>query len=197
MGVGWTGTCVGGDHAQDARDLWIAFGREFNMHRLTVLVAALAAFLLSTSAGAATITYFVYIDGLQEGNASTATGSATVILDDVANTLDVSMTYTGLSSPTNNAHIHCCSLPPTPAPVIIPWVPPFVLGATSGTFNNVFALTPTQVTQIKSGQSYINLHTVNFPGGEIRGQIVPEPGTLSLMSLGLLGLAATRRNARR
>ena len=63
----------------------------------------------------------------------------------------------------------------------------------------MFTLTPDQVAQVKSGLSYINLHTSTFPGGEIRGQIaaVPEPGTLSLMSLGLVGLTAIRRNTRR
>ena len=167
------------------------------MHRMKVLVSALTVFLLSVSAGAATITFNVVLDGAQEGNLSTATGAATLILDDVANTLDMNLTYTGLTSPLSNAHIHCCSLPPTPAGVIIPMVPPMTTGATSGSFANVFSITPAQVTQIKSGLSYINLHNSAFPGGEIRGQIVPEPGTLALTSLGLVGLAAVRRSLRR
>ena len=40
--------------------------------------------------------------------ASTATGSATVTLDPAANTLRVQVTFTGLTSPTIMAHIHCC-----------------------------------------------------------------------------------------
>ncbi len=72
-------------------------------------------------------------------------------------------------------------------------------GATSGTFLNVFSLTPTQVTQVESGLAYINIHTGFAPGGEIRGQIsaVPEPGTLGLLGIGLVGLGAGRRRARR
>ena len=38
-------------------------------------------------------------------------------------------------------------------------------------------------------QSYLNIHTTSFPGGEIRGILVtPEAGTLLLLSAGLAGL---------
>jgi hypothetical protein len=167
------------------------------MHRSKVLVAALAVFLLSTSASAATFSWSFIMDGVQEGVVTPGTGNAVVILDDVALTLDVSLSYSGLLGPVNNAHIHCCSLPPVPSGVIIPFVPPMTTGATAGSFANVFVINATLANQIKSGLSYINIHTTVFPGGEIRGQIIPEPGTLSLMSLGLVGLATVRRSLRR
>jgi hypothetical protein len=46
---------------------------------------------------------------------------------------------------------------------------------------------------IIAGQSYLNIHTANFQSGEIRAQLIPEPATLSLLGLSLLGLAAARR----
>jgi hypothetical protein len=51
---------------------------------------------------------------------------------------------------------------------------------------------------ILSGKSYINFHTVQNGGGEIRGniQVVPEPTTLTLFGLGAIGLAALRRHMR-
>ncbi len=56
-----------------------------------------------------------------------------------------------------------------------------------------------QLPNILANRSYINFHTVQFPGGEVRGQIfaAPEPGAAVLMAPALLGMAAFGATRRR
>ena len=47
-----------------------------------------------------------------------------------------------------------------------------------------------QLPNILAGRSYINFHTVQFGGGEVRGQltVVPEPSSIALAGIGAIGL---------
>ena len=80
-------------------------------------------------------------------------------------------------------------------------VTPFATGL-GGTFSSIWDLNEgnattltAQLPSILAGLSYINFHTVGFPGGEIRGQIVitPEPTSLLLFGSGVAVLAGMRR----
>ena len=142
---------------------------------------------------------------------SPATGSATVILDPAANTLSVHVTFSGLTSNTTMAHIHCClaslflSGINVGVATTVPAFPGFPLGVTSGTYDHVLDLTsassynPAFVTMeggsvaqaeaalvngIQNGETYLNVHTTNFPSGEIRGFLVASatPTQLSLLT---------------
>jgi CHRD domain-containing protein/PEP-CTERM motif-containing protein len=48
-----------------------------------------------------------------------------------------------------------------------------------------------QLPNIEGNRSYINFHTTQFPGGEVRGAIaaaIPEPAAVVLFGIGLVGL---------
>ena len=70
------------------------------------------ALLVAGSLFAGPITYAVIMNGPSESpaNASPGTGSALIIIDSTANTLNiVSDTFSGLTGTTTASHIHCCT----------------------------------------------------------------------------------------
>jgi CHRD domain-containing protein len=194
---------------------------------VTALAIATALMLPVPAAYAIPVTFVGNLAGANEVPpiASLGTGLATVVLDPTAQTIQVNATFSGLTSNDVAAHIHCCAPLGTNAGVAttVPAFPGFPLGVTSGTYSSVvFDLTqptiynPAFVTLeggtiplaeaaliagIQNGQTYLNIHTMINPGGEIRGQLepVPEPTTLLLLgtTMGGLGLAARWRQGRR
>jgi len=189
------------------------------MRRLALFLVVGAALLLpARPIDASPITFVATLIGANESppTGSPGTGHATVILDPVANTLHVDVTFSGLEAGTTASHIHCC-LPSPEVPGVnvgvattVPTFPGFPLGMTSGTYSHDFSLldpatynpafVPLEggtiplarnalVAGIEGGETYLNIHTTLFPNGEIRGFLVPEAATLLLLSAGLAGLA--------
>ena len=103
----------------------------------------------------------------------------------------------------------------------------FPLGVTSGTYHNVFdtsiaagfntafvtanggtasSAETALLAGLLGGRAYLNIHTTSNPltgnpgvaGGEIRGFLAaPEPASVALLTVGLLGLGAARKRIRR
>lgn len=136
------------------------------------------------------------LDASQETSVvtSSATGFGTVVLNDAEDQITVNMNWSGLTAPATASHIHGPAALGFNAGVVFPFAG--VPAATSGTLpEQVFAMPVARLADFKAGLYYFNIHTSNYPGGEIRGQIhlVPEPATLSLMLLGGLTLLRHKR----
>ena len=180
------------------------------MNRTIRACLACVALIASSGVARADFTLTAVLSGGAEvpPNASTATGTATFVYTTATNSLSYDVTFSGLSAPATMSHIHF-GLPGTTGPVILPFTSPGPLPVTSGSFAGTLTsadLIPNAaaginnfadaIAAIQNHQTYINIHTSNFPGGEIRGQIVPEPTSLSLTIIGLgtfLGLQAAKR----
>ncbi len=100
---------------------------------------------------------------------SNPVGTAIVSVDIVTGGVMVAGTYEGTTSAVAAAHIHGFADPGGTAGVMIGLT---VSGGTSGTTAGGGVLTSEQLTQLLRGRTYINVHTANNGGGEIRGQIV-------------------------
>jgi len=167
--------------------------------------------------------YSATLTGSQEAtpNASPAIGAAIVTFDVTSHTLTVGTVFTDLLGTVTAAHIHCCIAPPGTAGVatMVPTFTAFPSGVTEGTYlmsfdtslastwNATFIANNGGTTAgaeaallagLDAGMAYLNIHTTLYPGGEIRGFLVPvpEPATAMMLLLGVplaLGMARRRR----
>jgi CHRD domain len=117
---------------------------------------------------------------------STGTGTFTATLDTVTNVFNYNITFTGLTSAAILAHIHGPATTTQPGVAMLDFggVPgaTFDFGMTSGKGQGSLVLNAsTSITSGVNGDSlrkllfagltYVNIHTSNNAGGEIRGQI--------------------------
>ena len=128
-------------------------------------------------------------------NVGNGTGTISGDYDETTNTLNYTLTWQDLTSTVTNMHFHL-GAPGVPGGVELgipgPWSSPQV--------GSGIILDATQETNLLAGNWYVNVHTSNFGGGEIRGQVnvtlIPEPTTLGLASLAFCGLASCYRRRR-
>jgi hypothetical protein len=124
---------------------------------------------------------------------SVATGRFSARLDEAAQTIEYTESYTGLEGTVTQSHIHfgqsfvtggisvflCSNLgngpsgtqacPASPATITGTIRPADVIGpAGQGITNGEFG---ELVRALRSGNTYVNVHSTKFPGGEIRAQL--------------------------
>jgi len=129
----------------------------------------------TTGAGGAagnTATFNMQLTGAQEvpANNSTATANVTVTLNRTTGAVTVSGTFGTLSSPATVAHIHGPAGVGQNAPALIPLTLP---STTTGDVTGTGTMSQVQMNDMMGGMTYVNIHSENFPDGEIRAQIVP------------------------
>ena len=131
----------------------------------TVVVA----FLLSGAARADQINFKADLSGASEVPPVTSAGkgAATASLDTATKTLNWTVTYSGLSGPATAGHIHGPAAPGVNAGVLVPFT-----GALVSPIKGSATLTDAQISDLQAGRTYVNLHTADNKGGEIRGQLV-------------------------
>lgn len=127
-----------------------------------------ALLLVTASAARAELGYSAHLDGGQAGTPSPGVGYASVILSNDETLITLHMEFSGLLATETASHIHGPAAPGINAGVQIP----LPLGTP---VDGQFPITPTQVTYLKAGLLYINVHTTLYAGGEIRGQISSDP----------------------
>jgi hypothetical protein len=127
-----------------------------------------------SSASVSSRSFSAYLNGGQETPAvvSTGTGQGSFTLN--GNSLTYDVTVQNMSSTITAAHFHVAP-PGVAGPVVMPIT--FNGNRASGTWTN---MTVQQMNDLLAGRIYVNVHTVNHPDGEIRGQLTL--GTLSSSS---------------
>ena len=133
--------------------------------KTSLLLAAAMMAALATSASAEMVAYTAQLAGASEvpPNNSAGTGTAEVNVDTEKKEAAWTITFSGLSGDATAAHFHGPAAPGENAGPVID---------ISGKIESGTAtLSDAQLADLEAGRLYINIHTAQFPDGEIRGQV--------------------------
>lgn len=151
-------------------------------------------------------------------NSSLALGSAILTVNPLTGIYDLSLFVTGIGMTDllgvgpNSSPVHIHSAPVgVNGPIVVDTgylasISPLgsdgfkldvrnIFGGVQGALNGPSVMD--NLADLSGGELYLNVHTTDFPGGEIRGQfnlvVIPEPGTVVLGALFVGGMFALRR----
>ncbi len=108
---------------------------------------------------------------------TTGTGSVTATLD--GDQLTVTGSFSDLSSDYNadiGSHLHIAPAGVN-GPIPVALSPTIDADLRGGTFDETLTVSDEVIAALTAGNIYVNIHTVAFPAGEIRGQLLPAPNS--------------------
>ncbi|MBS0293168.1 MAG: CHRD domain-containing protein [Proteobacteria bacterium] len=128
-------------------------------------------------AQAAPVSFKLSLTGAEEVPPVQTTGSGSVNLTYDASTRVVTwdLSFSGLSSPATMAHFHGPAPAGKNAGVKI-WISQKGGMDVTSPIKGEATLSPDDAKMFEAGDMYINVHSKDHPGGEIRGQVVPPKG---------------------
>jgi hypothetical protein len=138
------------------------------MRYLSGLPVVLSTLVTFASAAGAQVQYYSVFDGSQAGTSSNAGGMGWYTINTGLNTLVYFVDLHGMTTAASGAHIHGPAVPGSTGAIAFQLDPSFPM---IGTWDYPQSLE----AGILRGLYYVDVHTAQFPGGEIRGQIVVSP----------------------
>jgi len=105
-------------------------------------------------------------------NSPAARGFGSVLLSEDETSVDIVLSFAGLSSAQTMAHIHAPALANGTAGVAIN-IGTAAGAVTQGEVRATRTISRLQLAQMRAGLAYFNVHSSNFGGGEIRAQVRP------------------------
>ncbi len=179
---GTTGIISGSQTLTVAQEADLLAGNMYvNVHSTGSFVGGEIRGQLTTTTAGQTDYFTARIQGAQEvpPNGSGAKGSAIVLLDKTTGMVYLTGSFNGLAANASGAHIHP-GAPNITGGVIIALS---VTAGTQGTIHVASAISAGDQTTMIAGNTYVNVHNATFPGGEIRGQLIPESDLVYLKAI--------------
>ena len=136
----------------------------------SVLATAAAALLLSTGAAFAELVNFsAVLSGASEvpPNDSAGTGTVEATFDTESMAFSWTVTYDGLTGPAAAAHYHGPAAEGENAGPVVP-----IEGDLASPIEGEATLDEQQASDLQAGLWYFNIHTEQYPDGELRGQVL-------------------------
>ena len=125
-------------------------------------------------AQAAPVSFDVPLTGAQQVPPvqTAGSGSAALTYDPATRVVTWNITFSGLSSPATMAHFHGPAAAGKNAGVKV-WLSQKGSMDVTSPIKGEATLSPDEAKMFEAGDMYINVHSKDHPGGEIRGQVVP------------------------